>query len=81
MKTAVVCGAGGFIGSHLVKRLKREGYWVRRVDSKRPDFSATAAAWEAWDSSTAPNARSMDRRAGRSSYCSGLRQLYRTTNC
>ena len=43
MKTAVVCGAGGFIGSHLVKRLKREGYWVRGVDSKRPEFSATAA--------------------------------------
>jgi nucleoside-diphosphate-sugar epimerase len=33
-KRAVVCGAGGFIGSHLVKRLKREGYWVRGVDLK-----------------------------------------------
>lgn len=43
MKTAVVCGAGGFIGSHLVKRLKREGYWVRGVDLKRPEFSPTAA--------------------------------------
>lgn len=43
MKTAVVCGAGGFIGSHLVKRLKREGYWVRGVDIKRPEFSRTAA--------------------------------------
>jgi GDP-D-mannose 3', 5'-epimerase len=43
MKTAVVCGAGGFIGSHLVKRLKREGYWVRGVDIKNPEFSATAA--------------------------------------
>jgi nucleoside-diphosphate-sugar epimerase len=43
MKTAVVCGAGGFIGSHLVRRLKREGYWVRGVDIKRPEFSPTAA--------------------------------------
>ena len=43
MKTAVVCGAGGFIGSHLVKRLKQEGYWVRGVDIKRPEFSRTAA--------------------------------------
>ncbi len=43
MKKAVVCGAGGFIGSHLVKRLKREGYWVRGVDLKKPEFSDTAA--------------------------------------
>jgi GDP-D-mannose 3',5'-epimerase len=43
MKTAVVCGAGGFIGSHLVKRLKREGYWVRGVDLKAPEFAPTAA--------------------------------------
>jgi len=43
MKIAVVCGAGGFIGSHLVKRLKREGYWVRGVDLKRPEFGRTAA--------------------------------------
>ena len=43
MKTAVVCGAGGFIGSHLVRRLKKEGYWVRGVDIKRPEFSRTAA--------------------------------------
>ena len=43
MKTALVCGAGGFIGSHLVKRLKKEGYWVRGVDLKKPDFSETAA--------------------------------------
>ena len=42
-KMAVVCGAGGFIGSHLVKRIKREGYWVRGVDIKRPEFSASAA--------------------------------------
>jgi Uma2 family endonuclease len=43
MKTAVVCGAGGFIGSHLVKRLKTEGYWVRGVDIKKPEFSPSAA--------------------------------------
>jgi nucleoside-diphosphate-sugar epimerase len=43
MKTALVCGAGGFIGSHLVKRLKREGYWVRGVDLKKPDFTPTEA--------------------------------------
>src|SRR3954462_7629672 len=43
MKYALVCGAGGFIGSHLVKRLKREGFWVRGVDLKFPEFSATEA--------------------------------------
>jgi len=42
-KTALVLGAGGFIGSHMVKRLKSEGYWVRGVDLKRPEFSETAA--------------------------------------
>ena len=39
----LVCGAGGFIGSHLVKRLKDEGAWVRAVDLKYPEFSQTAA--------------------------------------
>ena len=43
MKRALVLGAGGFIGSHMVKRLKKEGYWVRGVDLKYPDFSDTAA--------------------------------------
>src|SRR6266566_2922740 len=43
MKQALVCGAGGFIGSHLVKRLKADGYWVRGVDIKHPEFSPTAA--------------------------------------
>ena len=43
MKKALVCGAGGFIGSHLVKRLKREGFWVRGVDLKFPEFSETEA--------------------------------------
>ncbi len=42
-KTALVCGAGGFIGSHLVKKLKGEGFWVRGVDLKRPEYSETAA--------------------------------------
>jgi len=42
-KTALVCGAGGFIGSHLVKRLKKEGYWVRGADLKRPEYSKTEA--------------------------------------
>src|SRR5918992_3069185 len=42
-RTAIVCGAGGFIGSHLVRRLKAEGYWVRGVDLKWPEFSPTAA--------------------------------------
>ena len=43
MKTALVLGAGGFIGSHLVKRLKSEGFWVRGVDLKYPEFEKTAA--------------------------------------
>ncbi len=37
-KTALVLGAGGFIGSHMVKRLREEGYWVRGVDLKYPEF-------------------------------------------
>ena len=43
MKKALVCGAGGFIGSHLVKRLKKEGYFVRGVDLKYPEFSESEA--------------------------------------
>ena len=43
MKKALVLGAGGFIGSHMVKRLKSEGYWVRGIDLKHPDFSPTAS--------------------------------------
>lgn len=42
-KKALVAGAGGFIGSHLVKRLKHEGFWVRGVDLKKPEFSPTVA--------------------------------------
>ena len=43
MKKALVCGAGGFIGSHMVKTLKEEGFWVRGVDLKYPEFWETAA--------------------------------------
>jgi nucleoside-diphosphate-sugar epimerase len=43
MRHALVTGAGGFIAHHLVKRLKREGYWVRGVDLKYPEFSETGA--------------------------------------
>ena len=42
-KTALVLGAGGFIGSHMVKRLRSEGYWVRGVDLKHPEFTDTEA--------------------------------------
>lgn len=43
MRTALVCGAGGFIGSHMVKQLKKEGFWVKGVDLKFPEFSPTEA--------------------------------------
>ena len=43
MKKALVCGAGGFIGSHMVNRLIKEGFWVRGVDIKYPQFSETVA--------------------------------------
>jgi GDP-D-mannose 3', 5'-epimerase len=39
----LVTGAGGFIGSHLVRRLRAEGYWVRGVDIKEPEFTPSAA--------------------------------------
>jgi len=42
-KRALVCGAGGFIGSHMVRKLKSEGYWVRGADVKNPEFSDTEA--------------------------------------
>tara|TARA_R100000479_G_scaffold71264_1_gene34538 strand:- start:2195 stop:3238 length:1044 start_codon:yes stop_codon:yes gene_type:complete len=42
-KTALVLGAGGFIGSHMVKRLRSEGYWVRGVDLNRSEFSKSEA--------------------------------------
>ncbi len=42
-KKVLVCGAGGFIGSHLVKRLKKEGFWVRGVDLKYPQYSKSNA--------------------------------------
>lgn len=43
MKTALVLGGGGFIGSHMVKRLRKEGFWVRAVDLKYPEFTETMA--------------------------------------
>ena len=43
MKTALVCGAGRFIGSHLVNKLKEEVCWVRGVDLKYPEFNKTSA--------------------------------------
>src|SRR5271166_1620109 len=43
MRSALVCGAGGFIGSHLVRRLRREGFWVRGTDLKFPEFAETDA--------------------------------------
>jgi len=43
MQTALVCGAGGFIGGHLVKRLKKEGFWVRGVDLKFHEHARTEA--------------------------------------
>ena len=43
MKKALVCGAGGFIGGHLVKQLKKEGYWVRGVDIKSHEYVNTVA--------------------------------------
>jgi GDP-D-mannose 3',5'-epimerase len=43
MKKALVLGAGGFIGSHMVRRLKSEGFWVRGIDLKEPEFSPTTA--------------------------------------
>ena len=43
MKRVLVCGAGGFIGHHLVSHLKSLGYWVRGVDLKHPEFEASQA--------------------------------------
>ena len=43
MDRILVTGAGGFIGHHLVSRLKQEGHWVRGVDVKLPEFAASDA--------------------------------------
>ena len=42
-RRALVCGAGGFIGNHLVARLKQDNFWVQGVDLKYPEFSETLA--------------------------------------
>ncbi len=42
-KRVLITGAGGFIGHHLVTRLKAEGYWVRGVDIKEPEFEPSIA--------------------------------------
>ena len=46
MKTALVLGGGGFIGNHLINRLKDEGYWVRGVDLKYPEYQDKSRANE-----------------------------------
>ena len=43
MKKALVCGAGGFIGHHLVTYLRERGYWIRGVDIKYPEFTEVDA--------------------------------------
>jgi GDP-D-mannose 3',5'-epimerase len=43
MRTALVCGAGGFVGGHLIGRLKRDGFWVRGVDLKPHEFAESEA--------------------------------------
>ena len=42
-RKTLICGAGGFIGAHLARRLKAEGAWVRGVDLRRPEFAPSAA--------------------------------------
>jgi GDP-D-mannose 3',5'-epimerase len=43
MRSALVCGAGGFIGGHLVKRLKADGFWVPHVDLKNHEYTVSEA--------------------------------------
>ncbi len=75
MKRAVVCGAGGFIASHLVKRLKADGYWVRGVDIKQPEFSPSAAdEFQVLDLREPENCEAVVRLAGGS--VGGLDQVY-----
>ena len=67
MKTALVLGAGGFIGSHMVKRLRADGYWVRGVDLHYPEFSETEAnEFVCRDLTDADNMRRVIRYGGQS---------------
>lgn len=43
MKKVLICGAGGFVGTHLIRQLKKEGYWIRGVDLKKPEYSETVS--------------------------------------
>ena len=45
-KAILVCGAGGFIGHHLVRRLKAEGHWIRGADRKFPQFSEPSEGYD-----------------------------------
>jgi GDP-D-mannose 3',5'-epimerase len=66
MKTALVCGAGGFIGGHLVKKLKNEGYWVRGVDIKEHEFADTASdEFILYDLREEENCKNVVRREGK----------------
>ena len=68
MSRVLVTGAGGFIGSHLVSRLKRAGHWVRGVDLKHPEFAPTEA-----DEFLVADLRD---RSAASASCAGVEQVY-----
>ena len=68
-QSVLVTGAGGFIGHHLVKRLKEEGHWVRGADIKYPEYAAsTADEFEVLDLRKAENCLL--------STCGGIDQVY-----
>lgn len=76
MKKALVLGAGGFIGSHLVKRLKEEGYWVRGVDLKYPEYWDTVAdEFLIYDLRDSRNVESVMRLEGHNGYPSKFNYL------